>query len=64
MAEWVLKKVNGLQPAEDQDARGVPQLSGSGALAVMSDGIELRGKNHMAMPESSHFTVRSQQMPV
>ena len=59
MAECVLKKVNGLQPAAGQNARGVPHLLGRGAFAVMSEGIELRGKKYIAMPESSHCTSRA-----
>ena len=38
----------------------MPQELGCGALAVMSEGIEFRGKNHTAMPVSSHFTTRDQ----
>jgi hypothetical protein len=60
MAECELKKVNGLQPVADQNAIGVPHVSGSGALAVMSAGIELRGKKNTEIPESSHCTVQSQ----
>ena len=51
--------MDGLQPVADHDAIGGPQVSGSGAFAVISVGIELRGKKNTETPESSHFTGRN-----
>ena len=56
IAMWDLKYADGSQFVAGQSAIGAPQLSGSGAFAVMSTGIELRGKKNTAIPESSHFT--------
>ena len=44
MMEWFWKNCEKLQSVDGQRAIGVPQVSGRGAFAVMSSGIELRGK--------------------
>ena len=59
MAECELKNWEGLQSVAGQKAMGVPQLSESGALAEMSDGMLFRGKNQTEMPLSTHSTARA-----
>lgn len=61
MAECESKNLNGAQSVTGQKAMGVPQLSGRGALAEMSDGTLFRGKNQTEMPLSTHCTAH---MPV
>lgn len=56
MAWWSEKKVDGLQLEAGKFAIGVPHVLGCGAFAVMSEGMEFRGKNHTEIPVSSHFT--------
>ena len=56
IAECESKNLNGAQSVAGQKAMGVPQLSGSGALAEMSDGTLFRGKNQTEMPLSTHCT--------
>lgn len=64
IAECVLKKVKGLQAVAGQNAMGVPHLLGKGALAVISEGIWLRGKKYTVIPVLSHCTARCQRKRV
>ena len=59
IAECESKNLNGAQSVAGQKAMGVPQLSGSGALAEMSEGMLFRGKNQTEMPLSTHSTARA-----
>ena len=54
---WSLKNVAGAQSVAGQCASGLPHPSGTGVLAVMSLGMEERGKNQTEMPLSTHCTV-------
>jgi hypothetical protein len=56
MALWPWKNWNGLQPLAGMDAMGVPQPEGTGACAVMSDGMFCLGKNQTVTPELSQST--------
>ena len=54
--------MKGAQDAAGHLAWAAPQVSGSGAPAVISAGIDVRGKKYTAMPVESHFT-RSNENP-
>jgi hypothetical protein len=56
MALWPWKNWNGLQPLAGTEAVGVPQPEGTGACAVMSDGMFCLGKNQTETPELSQST--------
>jgi hypothetical protein len=58
MAEIWLKYVNGVQSVAGQNAMGVDHPLGLGAPAVMSDGMELRGKNQTWIPDEDQSTVK------
>ena len=53
IAEWELKNWNGLHVDAGQKPIGWPQVSGRGALAVMSLGIEFLGKKKTEIPSLS-----------
>lgn len=59
IAEWSWKKVDGLQELAGHWAMGRPQPLGCGAPAVMSAGIELRGKKYTETPSSSQSTAQT-----
>jgi hypothetical protein len=59
MALWPWKNWNGLQPLAGKDAEGVPQPEGTGACAVMSDGMFCLAKNQTETPELSQSTAEA-----
>jgi hypothetical protein len=58
MTPWFWKNWNGLQLLAGQNALGVPQLSGTGAPAVISDGMFCLEKNQTETPELSQSTIK------
>jgi len=58
MAPWFWKNWNGLQPLAGKNALGVPQLEGTGACAVISDGMFCLEKNQTETPVLSQSTTQ------
>jgi hypothetical protein len=56
IAECMLKNWKGLQLVAGHLAVGVPQPEGLGAPALISEGIDPRGKKNIAIPVVSHCT--------
>ena len=57
IAEWFLKKLNGLQDVAGHLACAAPHESGLGAPAEISVGTLFLGKKYTATPVESHFTI-------
>jgi hypothetical protein len=55
---WFWKNWNGLQVLAGQNALGTPQPLGTGAEAVISDGMLSLEKNQMDIPVSSQSTAK------
>jgi hypothetical protein len=58
ITEWFWKNWYGLQLPEGQNPLGVPQPPGTGAEAVISDGMFCLSKNQMVIPVLSQSTAK------